>query len=292
MHKTATSSLHKAFQALGFDSFHWGAGESPLIWQEMNATNETYRHTSEGYLTDVHVGRSKTLERWYALSDNPIPLLYKQLDKAYPGSKFILTVREEQDWLRSVERLWDKRYNPTRWVWDAYPFSNHIHTVLYGQKDFNAEIFLARYRCHNQEVQQYFKERPDDLLILNIPLGEGWEPLCEFLGKPIPDAPFPWNNNTKQNAFITAAAAIYGEPSTMEHPKVPKCRRCGKPCHRGNQGSWMCDCTSTPKDYLFDGEPSTTEPRMKISRRRRHHHHHFTMVEKWFRRAWWRWRNA
>jgi hypothetical protein len=193
--KTGTSSLHKAFQALGLDSFHWGAGEAPLIWWESQQ------------------GRSKTLERWYALSDNPIPLLYQQLDSLYPGSKFILTVRDERDWIKSVERLWDYRYNPTRWVWDKYPFTNHIHTVLYGQKDFNAEIFLARYRRHNAEVKRYFKYRPDDLLILDIPAGDGWNKLCKFIGKPVPNVPFPWNNNTQQNKFIAAAAEIYTEPA-------------------------------------------------------------------------------
>ena len=138
----------------------------------------------------------------------PIPLLYQQLDKAYPGSKFILTVRDESDWLRSVERLWDRRYNPTRWVWDVYPFSNHIHTVLYGQKDFNAEVFLARYRRHNAEVMEFFKSRPDDLLILDTPAGDGWEELCKFLGRPIPGTPFPCNNASERNRFVSSACTI------------------------------------------------------------------------------------
>jgi hypothetical protein len=183
LHKTATTSLHEALKLLGFDSFHWGTGEAPLIWQEMNA-----------------LGRSKTLEQWYALSDLPIPLLYRQLDKAYPGSKFILTVRNESDWVRSVERMWDARYNPTRWVWDVYPFSNHIHTVLYGQKDFDTAVFLARYRRHNQEVYEYFRHRPADLLVMHMDLGAGWEELCDFLGKPEPAVPYPMSGATRRSA--------------------------------------------------------------------------------------------
>ena len=38
---------------------------------------------------------------------------------------------------------------------------------------------------------EYFKNRPQDFLNLDIIGGEGWEKLCEFLGKPIPDVPFP-----------------------------------------------------------------------------------------------------
>jgi hypothetical protein len=174
MHKTATTSLHHGLQILGFDSFHWGTGEAPLIWQEMNS-----------------LGRSKTLERHYALSDLPIPLLYLDLDAAYPGSKFILTVRNEVDWLRSVSRLWDYRYNPTRHLWDIYPFSNTIHKALYGQKYFDALVFLERYRRHNAEVLDYFKDRPNDLLVMDMDKNAGWKELCGFLGGTIPSCPYP-----------------------------------------------------------------------------------------------------
>jgi hypothetical protein len=177
LHKTGTTSLNAAFKILGMDSFHWGAGEAPMIWHEMAA-----------------LGRSKTLEQWYALSDLPIPLLYQKLDKTYPGSKFILTVRDEAAWLQSVQRLWSHEYNPTRWVWDVYPFSNQIHTELYGRKDFDAAVFLARYRRHNAEVRAYFKDRPGDLLIMDM--SDGWASLCEFLGKPVPDEPYPYKNKS------------------------------------------------------------------------------------------------
>jgi hypothetical protein len=180
LQKTATSSLHEALKILGFDSFHWGQGEAPLIWYEMNA-----------------LGRSPTLERWYALSDNPIPLLYQKLDLAYPGSKFILTVRNEVDWLMSVRRLWDQRYNPTRGIWDIYPFTGQIHTALYGRKDFDALVFLERYRRHNAEVREYFKDRPDDLLIMDMDAMPGWAPLCAFVDKPLPAVPYPWFNRTR-----------------------------------------------------------------------------------------------
>src|ERR1700678_144652 len=90
MHKTATTSLHHAFEILGFDSAHWKSPQwAKRIWHEMTT-----------------LGRSLTVEQHYALCDLPIPLLYKELDRAYPGSKFILTVRDEQGWLETVRRHW------------------------------------------------------------------------------------------------------------------------------------------------------------------------------------------
>lgn len=179
MQRTATTSLDRAFQVLGLDSLHWGTGEAARIWHEMHS-----------------LGRSPTLERWYAVSDNPIPLLYQKLDVLYPGSKFILTVRDETKWLASVERLWNPDHNPARWVWDAYPISHRIHQALYGQRHFDADVFIKRYRAHNAEVLEYFKDRPDDLLVMNMEAGDGWPGLCHFLSTPIPPIPYPIESHT------------------------------------------------------------------------------------------------
>jgi hypothetical protein len=186
MHKTATTSLHRAFQILGFDSLHWGRGEAPAIWQEMNT-----------------VGRSVTLERFFTACDLPIPILYKQLDFVYPGSKFVLTVRDEMKWLNSVQRLWDRRYNPTRWMWDIYPISNTLHKALYGIKDFDPMTMLWHYRQHNAAVKLHFKDRPGDLLVMDMEAGAGWKELCSFIDIEIPPVPYPREGATQEHYFDT-----------------------------------------------------------------------------------------
>ena len=174
MHKTGTTSLHHAFTALGLDSWHWKSNKQAWrIFSEMN-----------------QLGRSVLLEQSYALCDNPIPLLYEKLDKAYPNSKFILTKLSDEKWLDAVECLYDPNRNPF-WDWDKQPFSNLIHHALYGRTDFDRETMLARYHQHNREVLAYFKDRPDDLLVMEMSQGAGWPELCGFLGKPIPSIPYP-----------------------------------------------------------------------------------------------------
>jgi hypothetical protein len=37
---------------------------------------------------------------------------------------------------------------------------------------------------------------PERLLVFE--LGDGWEPLCRFLGKPVPEIPFPQTNTTEE----------------------------------------------------------------------------------------------
>jgi len=175
MHKTGTSSLHAALTALGFDSAHWKSGAwAKAIWQEMK-----------------QYGRSRTLEKHYAVSDLPITNLYRQLDQSYPGSKFILTTRNEDKWLDSVEKHWSYEHNKYRAEWDIYPASNMLHTDLYGRRTFDSEVFLARFRKHNSDVKDYFKSRPNDLLVMDLDDGAGWWDLCCFLDKPCPLTPYP-----------------------------------------------------------------------------------------------------
>jgi hypothetical protein len=181
MHKTATTSLHHALEIMGFDSWHWlSAHTAKAIWREMN-----------------NDGTSPTIDRYDALSDLPIPMLYKQLDEAYPGSKFVLTLRDEESWLDSVRRHFSDR-NPWRAGWSQDPFTNRVHQVLYGRQDFHAGIFRERYRRHNREVFDYFRDRPGDLLVMEMGV-EGarptnWEALCKFVDAPRPLMPYPSAN--------------------------------------------------------------------------------------------------
>jgi hypothetical protein len=178
LHKTATTSLDAAFDILGFDHSHWGSGgQARKIYEEIKS------------------GRSLTLEKHYAISDLPIPLIYKELDIAYPGSKFILTERDEKKWLRSVMHHWSYEFNPYRWEWDKYPFSNRIHKAIYGQVTFDPDVFINRYRKHNREVKEYFKDRKD-LLVMDMETA-GWSELCPFLDRPIPNVSYPRKLVTK-----------------------------------------------------------------------------------------------
>ena len=175
MHKTATTSFNKAMNILGFNGFHWNnAHLAKKIWTEITETKE-----------------SPTLEKYYTACDLPIPLLFKELDVAYPNSKFVLTIRDENKWLESVRKHWSHEHNPFRHQWNNDPFTHKVHKLLYGQKGFDAEIFINRYRKHNQEVIEYFKNRSSDLFVLDMEKPVQWNDLCQFLNVFIPNIPYP-----------------------------------------------------------------------------------------------------
>ena len=190
MHKTATTSLHRALSILGYKSAHWPSAHwAKQVWRDMN-----------------QLGRSPLLERYHAACDLPIPVLYRKLDAAYPGSKFILTVRDENRWLESIRGHWSFN-NPFRLQWDNDPFSHRIHKIIYGSTEFDGPKFLARYRKHNAEVLEYFKDRPEDLLVMEMDKGAGWLELCWFLLHNIPSVPYPRRNVKRQPQSEPAAAS-------------------------------------------------------------------------------------
>jgi 3'(2'), 5'-bisphosphate nucleotidase len=62
----------------------------------------------------------------------------------------------------------------------------------------------------------YFKDRPQDLLVIDVTAGEGWEKLCPFLGKPTPDIPFPKANVTRIRWMdINALVRLAGEAGAV-----------------------------------------------------------------------------
>ena len=61
-------------------------------------------------------------------------------------------------------------------------------------------FMTAHFRKHNAEVRRTIA--PERLLVYEP--GQGWEPLCRFLGVAVPDAPYPSENSTAE--FVARAA--------------------------------------------------------------------------------------
>lgn len=166
-HKTGTTSLKFALKALG------------------------YRVTGPNGVNDPDISRNvyrmacEIAEQFDAFQDNPWPLLYREIDQRYPGSRFILTLRPTEDWIKSqISHFRDKTTPMRKWIYGA------------GCPLGNEEIYVARYERHNKDVLSYFNNRPGDFLVLTLGSGGEWRKLCEFLNAPIPDAPFPHANSS------------------------------------------------------------------------------------------------
>lgn len=173
--KTGTSSLSEALNMLGIHCIHYP--DDPVTLHELRS----------GHF------RLTLLEKYQAIADTPVVPYYPQLDKEYPGSKFILTTRDIEPWLESVKKHWETspqyEHEPLR-----KEFQSFIRTAVYGCIEFNEDRFRYVYETHYNNVIRYFKDRPQDLLVIDICKGEGWDQLCDFLGVDKPDALFPHAN--------------------------------------------------------------------------------------------------
>jgi hypothetical protein len=121
--------------------------------------------------------------------DLPVLVNYKKLDKKYPNSKFILTVRDYDSWLMSIRNHY-RRYPASK----RYLAQLYFRLKFWGTENFNERLMTEKYHKHSKDVLKYFADKKDQLLVINICGGEGWKKLCPFLGKKILRKTFPKAN--------------------------------------------------------------------------------------------------
>jgi len=118
---------------------------------------------------------------------------FRELDMMYPGSKFILTLRDKDSWLDSCRRHWDRvrieEMHPTARFEYAW-----CRVKAFGTTKFDLDNHWRCYCRHLDAVREYFADRPMDMLVMDIIAGDGWNKLCPFLEVPVPKIPFPWKN--------------------------------------------------------------------------------------------------
>ncbi len=163
------------------------------------------------------------LKKYDAVTDTPVVPYYPQLDALYPGSKFILTVRDKAGWLKSIRNHWSDR-----WEWLEVSdvqrrFAYFINTAVYGTIEFHEQRFSYLYDRHVREVMDYFKDRPNDLLVLDVCAGEGWEKLCPFLGLPSREGSFPRQHHYRPGAQPGMDSPTQGD---AHHPRPRAAERC------------------------------------------------------------------
>ncbi len=170
--RTGTSSLHHAFLALGLKSVHHIADP------------DTRRELELGqYALSI-------LDRTDLLVDEVVPTVFPQVDAAIPGLKYIYTWRDEDSWVRSMSKL-EHMQTPPR----TGNFRYYSWLVTFGVIVFNEGRMRQVWREHDARVRNYFTgPRADQLLILDIRGGDGFEKLCPFLGLPARAGAFPHLN--------------------------------------------------------------------------------------------------
>lgn len=176
--RTGTTSLTKALKILGYRAIQFDVGFVRLLKQA-------------GRTGEFDFTRYDEID---ALFDTPTAVFYQEFLDQYPDMKVILSVRDEDAWWSSINthlqalQISGPNDHRTGWKWPATTWYSRI--TSFGWPTANEYVYRQRYRAHNKAVKAFVPA--DQLLVLDVTAGHCWEPLCEFLGRSVPDTPFPW----------------------------------------------------------------------------------------------------
>jgi hypothetical protein len=139
-----------------------------------------------GYKTAHNAYTQYAFSEAQVLADTPIFCDYQTLDKDFPNSKFIYLTREASLWLPSIKQLLqrmivnlqrdDGGFNPH--LKRCY---NEVFTPLTADNIELDEFLLSCYQRHQQGVYDYFSNRKEDILTLDVSDEHSYQALLDFL---------------------------------------------------------------------------------------------------------------
>ena len=184
--RTGTLSLKGALEHLGFGPYHMieviDRPEHVDFWQRAAA--------------GTAVDWDEILAGYRAAVDWPACSFYAELAARFPEAKVILTARDPERWYQSAWQTIFPRITRPVSPDDALAWARiRMQRKIVIEQAFGGDIedrehALAVFRQHVAEVQRAIP--PERLLVYRV--ADGWEPLCRFLERPVPDQPFPHVN--------------------------------------------------------------------------------------------------
>ena len=198
--RTGTMSLKLALEQLGFvKCYH-------MVEVFMNPPHvPLWIAAAEG-----HPAWDKLFEGYAATVDYPGASYWRELAEHYPEAKVLHSVRDPEKWFESTQATIFSPQSPARQSSLPPEMQRFFKTVMgtFGDKINDREYMVAYFKAHTDEVVRTIpKER-----LLVYETGSGWEPLCKFLGVPVPATPYPRENTREQ--FIGRVAG--GTPPNMD----------------------------------------------------------------------------
>lgn len=219
--RTGTRSMADAFELMGLTHCAHGFDfmeNMPYAQRWEQAVDAKYLNKGTPF---TRSDWDELLGHCSATTDFPCAAFWRELCAAYPDSKVVLVQRDEDKWYSSfVDGVIETQFTPSgKFVRDYVEplLGSSVGRLSMkimrgwleaeGPEGMKANARSA-YRKHYKEIKACIsKDR-----LLEYRLGSGWEPLCEFLGRPKPDAAFPWVNEAdalkvKIEEFKNAKAA-------------------------------------------------------------------------------------
>lgn len=142
------------------------------------------------------VNWKRFFRRYNSVVDWPTCSFYKELMQEYPDAKILLNVRDPEKWYDSMyETIWAIQTAFPAW----FPgIVRKIHDEIIWNGNLQG-AFASReetIRVYKDWIEEVKRSVPAERLLV-YEVTEGWKPLCDFLGVPVPEKPFPHINERK-----------------------------------------------------------------------------------------------
>jgi len=160
--------------------------------------NAEHTSTWSAAIAGEPVNWGALLDGYRSTCDWPACTFWRELRAANPGAKVVLTRRDPDAWYTSMSAtILESLDRPVEDDADPLMIDHQLMTrKLIVERTFGGDLgrehILAVLAAHEQDV--IGSVPPEELLVYDV--AEGWEPLCAFLGVPVPTEPFPNTNTT------------------------------------------------------------------------------------------------
>lgn len=167
----------------------------------MDPTNKSSKLFYDAFLNKSEANWDEVYEGYNAAADWTGAHFYKDLLARYPNAKVVLTERPFEDWYKSMKNtiyLAIRGGDVLEPGHPRYEFKELSHKIIVDgyigddDKFLDVEFMRKYYDDHIKEIKEVVPESQ----LYCFQLGEGWEGLCKFLGKSIPEVPYPNTNST------------------------------------------------------------------------------------------------
>ena len=198
--RTGTLSMKSALEQLGFGPCH----HMVEVFERPESV-ERWAAAIEGRPVDLDA----LVDGYRSMVDFPGCAAWARFAALWPDAKVLLTVRSSESWWRSFEATIGPRIASTDHG-EGQSMMGAIRDVVFGGRPLDRDHAITVYEAHNAGV--ILRTPAERLLVYE--LGSGWDPLCAFLGVPVPDGPFPSSNSTEEfQARLAARDAEAAEPT-------------------------------------------------------------------------------
>ena len=186
--RTGTHSLQLALNRLGF---------GPCYHMFEVAKNPGHEEIWLEAMADKPVDWQELFKGYQSAVDWPSAMFVPQLLDVFPDARIILTLRDPEDWYESIRKsiftsleiegkilsmLGSRQKNMV---------SQFVFDKVFSGRHKDKQYVLDVYHEHVKNVEQWVPAES----LLKYRVTEGWQPLCSFLGVPVPDQPFPRSND-------------------------------------------------------------------------------------------------